>query len=906
MFQRFLNSCVVKLWRHIQSLQRRKNVFKRFISLLTEMECNETNTPNLVLQCIRELDLRKLQKTLESEPIVDLFIGKDGSTALHLASSLSDEADCLTVAEVLLAHGANPNIPNKKGKTSVHIAASMGYNRLLDLLLVNGGDPLLGDKIGQSSVDYAHHHHQLEVVKQLNKLLDTENYGGAQEDSQRIIFSFLRREVVELMGFCASVDEESDDLYYSCDSDVHSKEGIECLPSSPNKVNQRVKNDRNNVSQGESLSREFVNFKQTKESKITEAARVPHCQQSCVKDIPSWIRNNDFLRQLKQEVEKCQTDSDSDHDLRSLRTYMGKRLKHGNVSFHEPLDSLEEGMESQSDSLDEFDIAQLTIDISFSTGSEDETNCFNGTYIPRSAKNLFSSDRYISDSLQDSDEETLISGNEFDCTPTYVMVQPTHNTFKHPEKNSHTISSQSSSSTREVEHKFDGGEFADVTAPENSIKPDASTTLNLLKAPRKRRPYISKNKERVFKCKNKFPRYHEMLHAAPVSSMDKNDKVFKPADGRLTVGHQVFPAQVTPQSSLKSSATKTTCSSHSSCQSLISIVEEFLYEDSEAGVKLIERRCPTTATVSSIISGGSKASTLTTHTVPQAPDSKYPFNDESQDSVGPLTESVKAMDAEDLCARFRNLGYVPGPITPFTQRIYQRHLLRLRKNPHLLQQSDHTLTPKYPRELRAALKNPPSGNCESWASLERVMSAPFCQPDPTRHWRNGTNKTCFNYLLLDPRITQDLPLRGSVMDEVERLRCFIAAIFYIGKGSRGRPYSHLYEAMKKQDDGKQQSEKIDRIRDIWAEGVGVVSLHVFQNTIAVEAWTREAAMISAIGLENLCNTIQGTFYGLPSTWRLAERRQLGTHLLRRTLNIFMQEGERQLRPTDLPLPTWMK
>ncbi|KAG7155756.1 Ankyrin repeat and LEM domain-containing protein 1-like, partial [Homarus americanus] len=774
----------------------------------------------LVLQCIRELDLRKLQKTLESEPIVDLFIGKDGSTALHLASSLSDEADCLTVAEVLLAHGANPNIPNKKGKTSVHIAASMGYNRLLDLLLVNGGDPLLGDKIGQSSVDYAHHHHQLE-------------------------------------------------------------EGIECLPSSPNKVNQRVKNDRNNVSQGESLSREFVNFKQTKESKITEAARVPHCQQSCVKDIPSWIRNNDFLRQLKQEVEKCQTDSDSDHDLRSLRTYMGKRLKHGNVSFHEPLDSLEEGMESQSDSLDEFDIAQLTIDISFSTGSEDETNCFNGTYIPRSAKNLFSSDRYISDSLQDSDEETLISGNEFDCTPTYVMVQPTHNTFKHPEKNSHTISSQSSSSTREVEHKFDGGEFADVTAPENSIKPDASTTLNLLKAPRKRRPYISKNKERVFKCKNKFPRYHEMLHAAPVSSMDKNDKVFKPADGRLTVGHQVFPAQVTPQSSLKSSATKTTCSSHSSCQSLISIVEEFLYEDSEAGVKLIERRCPTTATVSSIISGGSKASTLTTHTVPQAPDSKYPFNDESQDSVGPLTESVKAMDAEDLCARFRNLGYVPGPITPFTQRIYQRHLLRLRKNPHLLQQSDHTLTPKYPRELRAALKNPPSGNCESWASLERVMSAPFCQPDPTRHWRNGTNKTCFNYLLLDPRITQDLPLRGSVMDEVERLRCFIAAIFYIGKGSRGRPYSHLYEAMKKQDDGK-------------------------QNTIAVEAWTREAAMISAIGLENLCNTIQGTFYGLPSTWRLAERRQLGTHLLRRTLNIFMQEGERQLRPTDLPLPTWMK
>ncbi|KAK8737904.1 hypothetical protein OTU49_004294, partial [Cherax quadricarinatus] len=102
------------------------------------------------------------------------------------------------------------------------------------------------------------------------------------------------------------------------------------------------------------------------------------------------------------------------------------------------------------------------------------------------------------------------------------------------------------------------------------------------------------------------------------------------------------------------------------------------------------------------------------------------------------------------------------------------------------------------------------------------------------------------------------------------------------------------------------SEKIKRIHNIWSDGVGVVSLHVFQNTIPVEAWTREAAMISAIGLENLCNSIQGTFYGLPSTWSWAERRQLGTHLLYRTLNIFMNEGERQLRPSDIAPPDWMK
>ena len=45
----------------------------------------------------------------------------------------------------------------------------------------------------------------------------------------------------------------------------------------------------------------------------------------------------------------------------------------------------------------------------------------------------------------------------------------------------------------------------------------------------------------------------------------------------------------------------------------------------------------------------------------------------------------------------------------------------------------------------------------------------------------------------------------------------------------------------------QRSKKSERIQEIWEDGVGVVSLHIFQNTIPVEAWTREAAMISAIG-----------------------------------------------------------
>jgi len=40
---------------------------------------------------------------------------------------------------------------------------------------------------------------------------------------------------------------------------------------------------------------------------------------------------------------------------------------------------------------------------------------------------------------------------------------------------------------------------------------------------------------------------------------------------------------------------------------------------------------------------------------------------------------------------------------------------------------------------------------------------------------------------------------------------------------------------------------VSQIIDIWRAGVGVVSLHVFQNVMASEAFTREACMIDALG-----------------------------------------------------------
>ena len=45
----------------------------------------------------------------------------------------------------------------------------------------------------------------------------------------------------------------------------------------------------------------------------------------------------------------------------------------------------------------------------------------------------------------------------------------------------------------------------------------------------------------------------------------------------------------------------------------------------------------------------------------------------------------------------------------------------------------------------------------------------------------------------------------------------------------------------------QLSRKFSRILTIWKSGQGVVSLHVFHNTTAEEAFCREACMINTIG-----------------------------------------------------------
>lgn len=130
--------------------------------------------------------------------------------------------------------------------------------------------------------------------------------------------------------------------------------------------------------------------------------------------------------------------------------------------------------------------------------------------------------------------------------------------------------------------------------------------------------------------------------------------------------------------------------------------------------------------------------------------------------------------------------------------------------------------------------------------------------------------------------------------------------------------------------------KVQHILQVWNAGHGVISLHCFQNVIVLEAYTREACMVDAIGKEmlrwaagivlnvlcstnfhlNVCivssspfdlliglkmltNQKRGDYYGVVSTWPVLRKRELGVHLLYRAMQIFLAEGEWQLWPADI-------
>lgn len=66
-------------------------------------------------------------------------------------------------------------------------------------------------------------------------------------------------------------------------------------------------------------------------------------------------------------------------------------------------------------------------------------------------------------------------------------------------------------------------------------------------------------------------------------------------------------------------------------------------------------------------------------------------------------------------------------------------------------------------------------------------------------------------------MTQNLPARCQLLSPDEAFRTFVRAIFYVGKGTRGRPYRHLYEALThyREGQGTPACPQVGSHRQLW-------------------------------------------------------------------------------------------
>ena len=87
---------------------------------------------------------------------------------MHLIIGHQSENFAYKVTKVFLRCGGDPNTRSTDGVTPTHVAAGWGRNRILHLLLINGGDPWVQDDEKKNAFNYAFEEQEWKTIKMLH------------------------------------------------------------------------------------------------------------------------------------------------------------------------------------------------------------------------------------------------------------------------------------------------------------------------------------------------------------------------------------------------------------------------------------------------------------------------------------------------------------------------------------------------------------------------------------------------------------------------------------------------------------------------------------------------------------------------------------------------------------------
>ncbi|KAF3430080.1 hypothetical protein E2986_07206 [Frieseomelitta varia] len=791
-----------------------------------------------------------------------------GVTPFHLVIGNDSEAFAEEVTKLFLRHGGNPNVRSIDGLTPVHVAAAWGRVKVLELLLTNGGDPLCLDDDGRSPFHYAFDGKYYKAIAILGKFCDN----TVKEEKANYKMTF-------------------DKLLISSEDTI--AEYI--VPQSLNVTKKNICKEHRDESFANTKCVNFYNFDYSNNDKFDNAMtsavelqiREKMDKEKClVNEIINQLSNS--LNFKKEKINEEYGQSKNVHQFKSVLndTSFSSTISTDDNTSYNIRDKFLLKMRGKKQAVTPKRHRQI-----FS-----QKNNIKIPSTPRYDPNdsiISKSPNFLIDKSIEKEQKYLspkILNNELRFK-TFTPSMTKHHLFRSEEFNTRKDVAKSTprrkkrfykqySSLRKLRRNYE------LTSSENT-SPDATNSLSPIQSCTKNLNYkfnknlaiklhenkyddddisihFNENKDNTETCaleKNVIEEFNNNFRSQDIQKTDFKEKNKEQLKKYIQQEQFTDEVKIDDTVNIFKENLNTFLSSYKS-QSYISVQEEYKYEDPDEGMTFLER--PKSLTLS--------------------------------------------MDLTNDALRKELIRYgdKPGPVVDSTRQVYLKRLIKLKNGSHNLSHSSFKINhgPKldyYESQTESFLMFGDWVNdLERYKIIEQNIFREFSLGSSSRKWREGMSRTCFNYLFLDPRITRDLTFRTKYLSESETWNIFCSAIFYVGKGTCNRPYSHLKDAFAAWVSKKNpENAKIQHILHIWNAGCGVVCLHVFQNSIPVEAYTREAAIIDALGIQKLKNSKSGDYYGTAKTWNMEEKRNFGRFLLYQALRIFLCEGERQILPENM-------